>query len=607
MAASKRLEPPGRLEQQAAAHRGRAGGRTRSPRPAAPAARAGARRAGRAWPPRSVPRRPPGRRRRASPARRRARARRVGHGSGVSSAARSRNAAAAARPPRRCARSAECAISAATASSGVAVACARCQARRSGSRTGSVAVGERPVHVAPVARCRRAVDRRADERMREAHARAELDQPGVLGRPAGLAADPEPLGGAPEQAQIAQRLGRGRQEQEPRVGAAAPARAAGRCARCGWSTGARRGARTRPRAPPASTRAEARSARAGCRRPRRGSDPARARRAAPGCAASSSNRASSARRPSTASSGNPSSSSLPPGSRTPNTNPTRSAKSRRPTNASVCAETRSSHCASSTMHTSGCSSAASASRLRAANPTRKRSGGGSDAQAERRVQRLPLRAREMRRSGRASVRTARAGRRTASSISDSTPAARAIRHPAALTARWSQQGGLADARLAAQHQHPALTRSHPGDEPTQLLTLTPTTEQARRREFGEGHPRAALSQLGSPRLAFSARLTDSALLPDRRGGWRHASTIATERSRSADHAQHRDQVDDELVDQAGADRLLGHDRTHRSGDPGHRRGPVHRLRRLRRSGASRCSVAWYSLASRAFASRTPRS
>ena len=83
-----------------------------------------------------------------------------------------------------------------------------------------------------------------------------------------------------------------------------------------------------------------------------------------------------------------------PDSRTANTNPTRSASSRRATNASVCADTRSSHCASSTMHTSGCSSAASASRLRTASPTRKRSGGGPALQAERRAQRVALRARQ---------------------------------------------------------------------------------------------------------------------------------------------------------------------------------------------------------------------
>ena len=52
-------------------------------------------------------------------------------GSGVSSAARCRNAAAAASPPRACARPAERASSAAMASSGDEVACARCQARRS--------------------------------------------------------------------------------------------------------------------------------------------------------------------------------------------------------------------------------------------------------------------------------------------------------------------------------------------------------------------------------------------------------------------------------------------------------------------------------------------
>ena len=60
-------------------------------------------------------------------------------GSGVSSAARSWNAAPAARPPRARARPAERSSSAATSSSSPAVACARCQARRSGSTSASVA------------------------------------------------------------------------------------------------------------------------------------------------------------------------------------------------------------------------------------------------------------------------------------------------------------------------------------------------------------------------------------------------------------------------------------------------------------------------------------
>ena len=121
----------------AEARRAHAGGRTRSARPAAPAARAGDRPAAQARRPQAVR---GGRGVRDVELRlgRRERALDTSAGSGVSSAARSRNAAAAARPPRRCARSAEFAISLATDSSGVAVACARCQARRSESRTGSV-------------------------------------------------------------------------------------------------------------------------------------------------------------------------------------------------------------------------------------------------------------------------------------------------------------------------------------------------------------------------------------------------------------------------------------------------------------------------------------
>ena len=59
-------------------------------------------------------------------------------GSGVSAVARSRSAAAAARPPRLCARPAECSRSAATASSGPAAASARCQARRSAANSASL-------------------------------------------------------------------------------------------------------------------------------------------------------------------------------------------------------------------------------------------------------------------------------------------------------------------------------------------------------------------------------------------------------------------------------------------------------------------------------------
>ena len=65
-------------------------------------------------------------------------------GSAVSSAACPKKAAAAARPPRACARPADCSSSTATSSSGPRVAWARCQARRSGSRVASVTSANAP-------------------------------------------------------------------------------------------------------------------------------------------------------------------------------------------------------------------------------------------------------------------------------------------------------------------------------------------------------------------------------------------------------------------------------------------------------------------------------
>ncbi len=78
--------------------------------------------------------------------------------------------------------------------------------------------------------------------------------------------------------------------------------------------------------------------------------------------------------------------------RTPS--PTGSASRRRATNANVVADAWSNHCASSIRQSSGCSSATSASRLRTANPTKKRSGGCPGGQPERRRQRIALRRRD---------------------------------------------------------------------------------------------------------------------------------------------------------------------------------------------------------------------
>ena len=74
-------------------------------------------------------------------------ARRIGRqlGGAFEECRRRRQAAARLRPPGR--RSS----SAATSSSGPAAACARCQARRSGSTSGSVDLRQRPVHLPPLA------------------------------------------------------------------------------------------------------------------------------------------------------------------------------------------------------------------------------------------------------------------------------------------------------------------------------------------------------------------------------------------------------------------------------------------------------------------------
>ena len=78
-------------------------------------------------------------------------------------------------------------------------------------------LGQRSMHVLAVAEVRRPVGRRADERMAEPHPDAELDQRGLLGRPARVASDPEPLGRAPQQAHVADRLGRRHQQQALRL------------------------------------------------------------------------------------------------------------------------------------------------------------------------------------------------------------------------------------------------------------------------------------------------------------------------------------------------------------------------------------------------------
>ena len=90
----------------------------------------------------------------------------------------------------------------------------------------------------------------------------------------------------------------------------------------------------------------------------------------------SSLRASASGRPSIVIVGNCSNTCCAAGSPTPAMKPTRSAYRRRATKPSTCADSVSSQCASSIMHSSGCSSAARESSVSVASPTRNLPGGG---------------------------------------------------------------------------------------------------------------------------------------------------------------------------------------------------------------------------------------
>ena len=117
-----------------------------------------------------------------------------------------------------------------------------------------------------------------------------------------------------------------------------------------------------------------------------------------------------------------------------NTNATGSASKRRATKASVCAETRSSHCASSTRQSSGCSSATSDTRLSTASPTRNLIRRLARAHSERRDERVALRPGRSLQVAPGTARRADASRRTRAPSPTRCPTARAIRQPMALSA-----------------------------------------------------------------------------------------------------------------------------------------------------------------------------
>ena len=265
-------------------------------------------------------------------------------GSGVSSAARARNAAAAAAPPRACARSAERSNSSATASSGPDAACARCQARRSGSVSGSVASASARCASLPLGRCRRPVGRGAHEWMPE-------PDPGSRSRSAarlrpGRARSSRCRGARPraKQARVAHRLGRRQQQQSlGRLG-----QLAGRAGGSDSSRWRGRSVAGRSPNPPASSAGvmpRGSSSRASGLPRVSATIRSRTRSSSrPGTALMSSVRASSSASPRSRSSGRPSKSCLVFGSRTATTIATDSASSRRATKPRISPEAASSHC-----------------------------------------------------------------------------------------------------------------------------------------------------------------------------------------------------------------------------------------------------------------------
>ena len=105
-------------------------------------------------------------------------------------------------------------------------------------------------------------------------------------------------------------------------------------------------------------------------------------------------RAASGGRPPIASCGRPANSSSSAGSRTANTSPTASAPSRRATNPRVCADARSSHCASSITQTTGSLGRGLGQQTEHGQAQQEAFRRGACPQTERYVQRVTLRARD---------------------------------------------------------------------------------------------------------------------------------------------------------------------------------------------------------------------
>jgi hypothetical protein len=160
--------------------------------------------------------------------------------------------------------------------------------------------------------------------------------------------------------------------------------------------------------------------------------------------------------------------------RTAATSATRSASNRRPTKPMICAETWSSHCASSMRQSSGRRSAASASSVSVASPTRNRR--ATDAQPERGRERVPLGFRQP-----LEVVEQRGAEWMHSVVGQLHlglhPDGRDHTPFGGSSGQIAQQRALPHAGLAAQDDGPTPPGGYIGEDVVQRLTLRPATEQ----------------------------------------------------------------------------------------------------------------------------------
>ena len=348
-------------------------------------------------------------------------------------------------------------------------------------------VRQRAVDLASLVRLGRAVDRRANQRMTERHRAVERQQAFRLDGVRGRLRDPELPRRAPQERRVAERLGRRQEQQPPRV--AREPRQPPREALL--DPGGQR--QRRRQAEPAGELGGRQPARQLQQRERiaarLGDDPLQHRFVQPRREDGLQQRPripAAQRLDAELREAGP---SHAPSSRVANTSAILSASRRRATNASARADAPSSHCASSTTHSSGCSSAASDSRPRTASPTRNGLGAVSGAQPERDAERLALgvgQTLDELEDRRAELLQRRVGELHLPLD------ARGPDDPKVLARldRVLEQRGLADARLAVHHQHAAVAVARGVQQPLEHRALALPAEQPPCLRTSANHPRS---------------------------------------------------------------------------------------------------------------------